>query len=86
MLSFDPNKNAEPFGSYIYRLQRYSADVDLFEEYIDNARPNELVHKFAERLKEMVRNIQKTPLHWFSEFKAGLDFRYDISIRLVKGV
>jgi hypothetical protein len=80
MISFDPNKNAEPFGSYIYRLQRYSADVDLFEEYVDNARPNELVHKFAERLKSMVRNIQKTPLHWFSEFKAGLDFRYDISI------
>ncbi len=80
MLSFDPNKNAEPFGSYIYRLQRYSADVDLFEEYIDNARPNELVHKFAERLKKMVINIQNAPLHWFSEFKAGLDFRYDVTI------
>ncbi len=86
MVSFDPNKNAEPFGSYIYRLQKYPGDIDLFEEYIDEARPNQLVHKFAERLKEMIRKIQRAPLHWFSEFKAGIDPRYDIDIGdLLKG-
>lgn len=86
MISFDPNKNAEPFGSYIYRLQRYSADIDLFEEYIDHSKPNELVHKFAKKLQHMITNIKKSKMHWFSEFKAGLDLRYDVDIgELFKG-
>lgn len=80
MLSFDPNKNGNVFGSYIYRLQRYPGDVDIFEEYIEHTPPNRLVHNFADRLKEMIILIRETPLYWFSEFKAGLDPRYDIYI------
>lgn len=80
MISFDPNKGGVPFGSYIYRLQRYPGDVDLFEEYIEHTTPNKLVHHFADKLKDMIIRIRNEPYHWFSEFKAGIDPRYDVSI------
>jgi hypothetical protein len=33
MLTFFPKGLADPFGSFIYRIQKYPGDVDLIEEF-----------------------------------------------------
>ena len=80
LLTFHHNGIANPFGSYIYRVQKYPGDVDLVEEFHDCCSVNQVVKKFARSVKRMVASIVIMREHYFSEFKAGLDHRYDIDI------
>lgn len=87
LLSFSRNKTAEPFGSFIYRIQKYPGDIDLVEEFTDCCSVSDVVIKFASALKRIVGEINRKPFHYFSEFKAGLDNRYDINIgQMINGV
>lgn len=68
------------FGSSMYRIQRYYGDIDVRETYVDNKSIEDILNKAAKTIKKIVRDINSTPISYFSEFKAGLDLRYDIDI------
>lgn len=80
MLTFFPKGLATPFGSYIYRIQKYPADVDLIEEFNEYDTVEQVINKFIINLKRVVKDILLSKLHYFSEFKCGLDNRYNIDI------
>jgi hypothetical protein len=80
LLSFSRDKLATPFGSYIYRLQKYPGDLDLVEEFTECCSLENVINKFIKSLQNIVKNINRNRLHYFSEVKAGLDHRYDIDI------
>ncbi len=80
LLSFSRNKLATPFGSYIYRIQKYPGDLDLVEEFTECCDVESVVTQFEKALKKTVKEINKKRLHYFSEVKAGLDNRYDVDI------
>ena len=80
LLSFFPNGLATPFGSYIYRMQKYPGDVDLIEVFKECCTVEKVVKDFTYSLKNIIKNIITTKYHYFSEFKAGLDNRYDINV------
>ncbi len=80
LLSFSKDKDATPFGSFIYRIQKYPGDVDLVEEFTDCCTIKEVTKKFAKKLKEMVRKISAKRTHYFTEFKAGVDKRFNVDI------
>lgn len=86
LVSFSKTEQAIPFGSYIYRLQEYPGDVDLYELYICCSSIDELVGKFEKDLKDVVKNIISLKNHFYSEVKAGLDYRYRYNIgKLING-
>lgn len=84
LLSFSKGMNAIPFGSYIYKIQKYPGDVDLIEDFSDCCSMDQVIEKFIRRLKMIIKEIRKRRYHYFSEFKAGLDSRYDIDIGSLK--
>lgn len=78
LLSFSRNKLASVFGSYIYRVQKYPGDIDLVEEYTECCNANDVINKFIKSLKKIVKNIQEKRIHYLSEVKVGLDYRYHV--------
>jgi hypothetical protein len=80
MLSFFPKGLADPFGSFIYRIQKYPGDVDLIEEFQECCTVNDVINKFIKNLRRVIKDILSSKMHYFSEFKCGLDHRYDIDI------
>jgi len=80
LISFTKDRLATPFGSFIYRIQKYPGDIDLIESFEDCCDVQDVVTKFAKSLKKIVKNMIKQRTHYFSEFKAGLDKRFDIDI------
>lgn len=87
MVTFNPDADeddaedgAVPFGSFIYKIQKYPGDVDLIESFHDCCSVNDVIKKFIVNLKRVVKDVIGSKLHYFSEFKAGLDHRYDVNI------
>lgn len=80
LLSIRKKDPAYPIGSATLRIQKYPGDLDLHDEFIDCCSIDEVVDKFVISLKKIVKAIKKEKLHYFSEFKAGIDLRYDIDI------
>lgn len=81
MVTFDKRSgDANIYGSFSYVLQKYAADIDLYEEFYPVATKEGAISKFEKSLIEMVKEIKKKREHWFSEYKTGLDNRYDIDI------
>lgn len=73
------NSTITPFGSYLFRYQKYPGDVDLIEDVKGNSK-QEIIRNFVKRIKEIVRNIIKKPNHYFSEIKIGQDNTYAIKV------
>lgn len=84
LLSVSKQLPASPFGSATYRVQKYPGDLDLHEIFIDCCSMKEVINKFEKVLVTTVRNIQKQPIHYVLEIKAGLDNRYDVNIGTLK--
>ncbi len=80
LISLSKNKNAVPFGSYIYRLQKYPGDIDLLEEFTTCCNLDDLINKFEKTLQYVVREIINERVHYISEIKVGIDNRYNIDI------
>lgn len=80
ILSLRKHKLADPFGSAVYRIQKYPADLDLHEVFAECCSIDEVVSVFERKIKKIAKDIKKTKLHYFSEFKAGLDIRYDVDV------
>jgi hypothetical protein len=84
MISFFPDEMATPFGSYIYKMQKYPGDVDLLQEFKECCTVDQVINKFIKELHRVVKDILSSKMHYFSEFKAGLDHNYDIDIGFLK--
>lgn len=80
LLNFSDTDSAVPFGSYIYRIQKYPGDIDLVEKFENVGTVDDLVKKFKKKLVDMVKNIVNLRVHYMMEFKMGLDKFYDIDI------
>lgn len=76
--------DSHPFGSFIYRVQKYPGDVDLIEEFTDCCSIDEVIKKFEKRLKIVVKKIKKEKSHYFTEFKGGIDERYNVDIGMLE--
>jgi len=79
LLTFFP-KGSMMMGSNTYAIQKYPGDIDLMETFYDCCTKEEVIDKYIKALKRVVYDIIHTPEHYLSEFKAGLDYRYNINI------
>jgi hypothetical protein len=77
LLTFDEKNPAETFGSYLFRFQKYSGDVDLNEIVLYDDEITTL-NSFIKKLKSIIHNLDHN--HVFSEFKAGFDNNFNFSI------
>lgn len=84
LLSFGNSDKITPFGSYIFRIQQFPGDVDCLEEFNFGNSPQQLITAFTARLKQVVRNIIKNKVHYITDFKMGLDNRFDINLGKVE--
>lgn len=80
LLSVNKDVMANVFGSASYRFQKYPGDLDLFETFFDCCTADEVIKKFARKITYIAKEIGSHNLHYFSEFKAGLDNRYEVDI------
>lgn len=80
LISFNKHDLAIPFGSAVYRIQKYPGDLDLYESFVECCSIDDMLRKFIRILKRITEDIVFSKLHFFSEFKAGLDLRYDVNI------
>lgn len=81
----DDSTRADPYGSYIYRLQKWPADVDLYEVMDSFKTSGDAVNYFVTKIKSIIRGLNKKLL--FSELKAGLDEAYNIELgSLINGI
>lgn len=62
-----------PIGSFTLKAQKYPSDIDI-NQTITIKQNN--FKTFVNDLKGIVSNILKTPMVYFSDFKAGVDSRY----------
>jgi hypothetical protein len=83
MISFVPNGIPIPFGSYIYRMQKYPGDIDLLQEFFGCCTESAVIKSFIKELHRVVKDILASKMHYMSEFKAGIDYRYDSDIGLL---
>lgn len=67
------------FGSYAINAQQYPSDIDL-RQTITRSSFNNAIEDFITSLTHVVKHINSLRNHYFSEFKAGEDKRYDIDI------
>jgi hypothetical protein len=67
------------FGSFIYRFQKYPGDVDVLEN-VTKRSETETVKYFVKRIKKIVQTIMDSNMHYFTDFKAGIDRNYEMSI------
>lgn len=85
MVTFDKRSgSANVYGSFSYILQKYAADIDLYEIYYPKGTEDSAIRKFEKKLLDVVHDIIKKRNHWFSEYKTGYDMRYDIDIGQMK--
>lgn len=77
LLSFDTN-NSVLIGSASYKIQKYPADIDLYEQVIRCCSKEDAIEYFLLGIKNVVNNIRMKDNHWVIEVKCGVDDRYDI--------
>lgn len=85
---FEDKLGADPFGSFVYRIQKYPGDVDLLEEFGDCGTKESVAKKFQRALQKVVKTVLKSRNHYYSEFKAGNNRYFDPRFigKLEKGV
>ncbi len=87
LMSVSKKHLADPYGSAIYRLQKYPGDIDLIENLMDYGTKDQVVDRFIVAFKKVVKRVQSSKMHYYSEVKAGLDDRYKIDVgSLTNGV
>lgn len=84
ILSLNKEDPAHIFGSYSYKKQLYSSDIDLLETDIESNSIEEAVFNLEKKINHVIEIISVTPGYYFSEFKAGLDMRYAIDVGELK--
>lgn len=82
LISLNP-ENSVPFGSFIYKIQKYPGDIDITETYEDCCTIDEVVNKTAKKLQGIVKNIVALKSHYMTEAKTGEDLRYDPGVNII---
>ena len=77
IISLKPSEMATPFGSAIYRMQPYGADIDALQHIHYNTE-YETIQQFIRALRHIVLTLDRN--HVYSEFKCGLDWNYVIIV------
>lgn len=77
LLSFS-TENSTLIGSASYKIQKYPADIDLYEQVIKCCSKEDAIEYFYLGIKNIVNNIRLKENHWVIEVKCGIDDRYDI--------
>jgi len=83
LLSFKKD-NAVPFGSFIFKIQKFPGDIDLIETFEDCISIDDVIHKFKKKLIQVIKHIIDLKLHYMVEFKMGLDHRFIFDIGYLK--
>lgn len=77
LISINKNKLSVPVGSFTFRAQPHPADIDLRETFTDCCSAAEVAAKFERKIKQIVKNILTKKIHFITDFKAGLDKRFN---------
>jgi len=77
LLSFNEH-DSTLIGSASYKIQKYPADIDLYEQIHVCCSKDFAIEYFYLGIKDIVNNIRYKQNHWVIEVKCGIDFRYDI--------
>ncbi len=77
LLSFN-SENSVLIGSASYKIQKYPADIDLYEQVKTCCSKEDAIEYFYLGIKGIVNDIRLKQNHWMIEVKCGLDDRYDI--------
>ncbi len=85
LLSFNSN-DSTLIGSASYKIQKYPADIDLYEQVIACCSKDQAIEYFYLGIKSIVNTIRLRPNHWMIEVKCGIDDRYNINNRSELGV
>lgn len=78
LISFNSN-DSTLIGSASYKIQKYPADIDLYEQIKVCCSKDNAIEYFYLGIKSIVNTIRLRPLHWMIEVKCGIDDRYDIN-------
>jgi hypothetical protein len=71
-------KHAHIVGSYSFIAHPYPGDIDMFEVYQGSGTPEHVARKIAKRFQKIGLGIQNRPETYLSDFKAGMDVRYQL--------
>lgn len=88
MILFSKDKTILPLvGSFALVVQKYPSDIDVHELYYDSDLHDSVYDTLLLTLNEIIERIRYDPNFVFSEFKAGVDKRYDIDVgTMIDGV
>ncbi len=64
-----------PVGSYKYKIHKYPSDIDIFEKFSVCCDKETATKQIVEKLQAMVVEIDRHPLVFWGDFKAGIDMR-----------
>lgn len=79
LLSFNPDDSVL-IGSASYKIQKYPADIDLYEQVRTCCSKEDAIEYFTAGIKNIVHNIKSKMYHWVIEVKCGIDSRYDVNV------
>lgn len=76
LLSFN-SENSLLIGSASYKVQKYPADIDLFEIVNTCCSKEDAIEYFYQGIRHIVKELMEKRNYWVIEVKCGLDPRYD---------
>lgn len=77
LISFN-SEDSVLIGSASYKVQKYPADIDLYEQVKTCCSKEQAIEYFYLGIKSIVNNVRLKSNHWMIEVKCGIDDRYDI--------
>lgn len=78
LLSFN-KENSVLIGSASYKIQKYPADIDLYEQIKTCCSKEDAIEYFYIGIQNIINNIRLKNNHWMIEVKCGKDNRYEIN-------
>ena len=72
-------KGTFPVGSFKYKAHRYPGDIDIFEPVKACCNVETATKVITKKIQNMASKIKETKGVYLGDFKAGLDFRYDLT-------
>lgn len=79
LISFNTD-DSTLIGSASYKVQKYPADIDLYEQVKTCCSEEDAIEYFYLGIQSISRKIELSPNHWLIELKCGIDKRYEFTI------
>jgi hypothetical protein len=68
--------DAEPVGSFAYKIL-FPGDIDIREQITECCNLAHAVHKIANDIRNLVKNLISQPGYYLADFKAGINKEFD---------